>query len=264
VAELEEVRQDLIAEQAALDELVSPLNESQWRLATPSAGWDVAHQIGHLAYFDGTAAQAITDPEGFASDTEAFLDAVLEGGADPDAFTMGSLIDRGPAALLARWRANRALLARAAETLEKGDRVEWYGPSMGATSFLTARLMEVWAHGRDVADALAISRLETDRIRHVAQIGFITRSWSYVVRGETAPPGTVRLELVSPSGQEWTWGPEDATELVVGSAEDFCLVVTQRCHLDDTDLVAKGIARDWLLRAQAFAGGPTTGPKAAR
>jgi hypothetical protein len=48
---------------------------------------------------------------------------------------------------------------------------------------------------------------------------------------------------------------------VSGSALDFCLVVTQRRHLDDTDLVARtGAARDWLLRAQAFAGPPTDGP----
>ena len=32
--------------------------------------------------------------------------------------------------------------------------MEWYGPSMGAKSFLTARLMEVWAHGQDVVDAI--------------------------------------------------------------------------------------------------------------
>ena len=54
--------------------------------------------------------------------------------------------------------------------------------------------------------------------------------------------------------------PDDATELVKGSAEDFCLVVTQRRHLDDTTLDATPLAREWLLIAQAFAGPATDGP----
>jgi len=46
---------------------------------------------------------------------------------------------------------------------------------------------------------------------------------------------------------------------VEGSALDFCLVVTQRRHLDDTKLDVTGDhAREWLQIAQAFAGEPTT------
>ena len=38
-------------------------------------------------------------------------------------------------------------------------------------------------------------------------------------------------------------------------------MVTQRRHLDDTDLEVVGdAARDWLLLAQAFAGPPSDGP----
>jgi hypothetical protein len=49
--------------------------------------------------------------------------------------------------------------------------------------------------------------------------------------------------------------------VVRGPAEDFCLVVTQRRHVDDTALrVAGDVARDWLEKAQAFAGPPTDGP----
>jgi uncharacterized protein (TIGR03084 family) len=131
---------------------------------------------------------------------------------------------------------------------------------MGATSFLTARLMEVWAHGTDIIDALGLTREPSDRLRHIAQLGFITRKWSYVVRGEEPLAGDVRLELVSPSDQLWTWGPEVASDTVRGTAEDFCLVVTQRRHLDDTSLETGELARHWLLRAQAFAGAPTIGP----
>ena len=58
-------------------------------------------------------------------------------------------------------------------------------------------------------------------------------------------------------------GGDDATEAVTGPALDFCLVVTQRRHVDDTDLVVEGdAASDWMRKAQAFAGPPTDGPPA--
>jgi uncharacterized protein (TIGR03084 family) len=138
---------------------------------------------------------------------------------------------------------------------------------MGAKSFLTARLMETWAHGQDivdaVGDAIEVRRPPTDRLRHIAQLGFITRSWSYVNRGLAAPESPVFVELVAPSGATWTWGPDDANDRVSGGAEDFCLVVTQRRHVDDTALQVEGAsAREWLMFAQAFAGPPTDGPAA--
>ncbi len=132
---------------------------------------------------------------------------------------------------------------------------------MGAKSFLTARLMECWAHGQDVADALGVERAATDRLRHVARLGVITRGWSYVNRGLEPPADEVRVELIGPSGARWRFGPDDATGVVTGPALDFCLVVTQRRHPDDTALQVTGdVARDWLERAQAFAGPPTDGP----
>jgi uncharacterized protein (TIGR03084 family) len=77
------------------------------------------------------------------------------------------------------------------------------------------------------------------------------------------PEGDVRVALAAPSGAEWAWGPDDAADRVAGPAEDFCLVVTQRRHVDNTGLVVEGdVARDWLLRAQAFAGPATDGPEA--
>ena len=120
--------------------------------------------------------------------------------------------------------------------------------------------MEVWAHGQDIVDTLGLDRPASDRLRHVAQLGVITRGWSYVNRRMDVPEGEVRVELAAPGG-EWTWGPDDAQNTVRGDAEDFCLVVTQRRHADDTALEIEGeVARDWLLLAQAFAGPPTDGP----
>jgi uncharacterized protein (TIGR03084 family) len=255
MTDLHQVAADLRAEQGTLDGIVAGLATEQWRLATPSPGWTVADQIGHLTYYDRAAATAIEDPP-------AFKESMAELFADPgriDDLTLHRHLSTPD--LLDTWRATRRRLAQAAATLDDDRRVEWYGPSMSAKSFLTARLMECWAHGQDVADAVGVRRQPTDRLRHIARLGFITRGWSYANRGLEPLPGDMRLELTGPSGDAWSFGPGGAADVVRGPAEDFCLVVTQRRHVDDTALEVTGpLARDWLAKAQAFAGPPTDGP----
>lgn len=256
-----EVRADLVAEQQALDDVVAALADDQWRLSTPSPRWTIADQIGHLTYFDATAALAITDPDAFTESVTGLLSAVGDETEDGDNVTLGEFRAMQPSELLEAWRRNRATLEAASATLENDTRVVWYGPSMGSKSFLTARLMEAWAHGQDICDAVGAPRPATDRLRHIAQLGFITRGWTYINRGLTAPENSVAVDLVAPSGEHWRFGPEDAAESITGSAEDFCLVVTQRRHVSQTDLVVEGeTASEWIHMAQAFAGPATDGP----
>lgn len=257
---------DLRAEQEALDAVVVQLDDEHWRLPTPSPGWTVADQIGHLTYFDGAATTAIVDPDAFVVARDELVRRMMAGGDAAEDETLGTYRAMAPPELLAAWRDNRRRLAEASSTLADSARVEWYGPSMSAKSFLTARLMETWAHGQDVVDAardagVAAERPATDRLRHIAQLGVITRGWSYAVRRMEVPPGEIRVELDAPTGEVWAWGPEGASDVVRGPAEDFCLLVTQRRHRDDTGLVVEGdLAVDWLAHAQAFAGGATDGP----
>jgi uncharacterized protein (TIGR03084 family) len=120
--------------------------------------------------------------------------------------------------------------------------------------------METWAHGQDVVDALGQDRPATARLRSVAEIGVRARPFSYAVRGLAMPERPVRVELTGPGGEVWAWGPEDADDVVRGTALDFCLLVTQRRHRDDLDLAVTGSAAgEWLGIAQAFAGPPGTG-----
>lgn len=255
-----DIRADLADEQDDLDAVVADLTPEQWRLATPSPRWSVADQIAHLTYFDEAAALAITDPDRFAAEAEKLWSHAADGDEAVDELTLGRYRRLAPDELLAAWRAARADLDAAAATLADDDRVPWYGPSMGAKSFLTARLMETWAHGVDIRDAIGVPPPATARLAHIARLGFITRAWSYVNRGLEPPDDPVRVELTAPSGERWEFGPAGADEVVRGPALDFCLVVTQRRHLDDTALEVTPLARDWLERAQAFAGPPTDGP----
>jgi len=180
----------------------------------------------------------------------------------------GDFVDEGaeagaakpPGRLLAYWRAGREDLAEALRAAPPGARFPWYGPPMSAASMATARLMETWAHGLDVADALGVTRAPSDRIRHIVRLGIRTRDFSFGVHGTTPPFEEFRVELTSPSGELWAYGPEDASQRVTGPALDLCLLVTQRAHRDDLAVRAEGPDADrWLDIAQAFAGPPGKG-----
>lgn len=247
---------DVAAEQAALEAVVRGLPETAWATPTFAAGWDVRDHIAHLAFFDDMAALAIVDAAGFANEVALALSGI-------DAYEARWLA-RGRAldvpALLAWWRRARAVLRDAARALPPKGQLPWYGPPMSPATFLTARLMETWSHGQDVVDATGRHREDSDRLRHVATLGVRTRGFSYRVRGKEPPADPVRVELVLPSGAAWTDGLEEASSRISGTARDFCLVVTQRRHVEDTALVVHGgAAAEWMRLAQAFAGPPGAG-----
>lgn len=167
--------------------------------------------------------------------------------------------------LLEWWdRAHRAMV-EAFSIADPSTRVPWYGPPMGTLSFISARLMETWAHGQDVCDALGVERIPTARLKHIAHLGVRARPFSYIVRGMEVPNGRIDVAVVAPDGDEWRWEIGDPSDegpvaTVTGSALDFCLVVTQRRNVVDTDLVVQGnLATDWISVAQAFAGAPGPG-----
>jgi uncharacterized protein (TIGR03084 family) len=236
---------DLAAESAVLRALLVPLDEEGWRQATPAAGWTILDQVTHLAYFDDTAVASALDPETFRAQ---------QADPDPDAVAAAHR-GRTGADVLAWFDATRSRLIAAFRPLDPAMRVPWYGPPMSAASALTARIMETWAHGQDVADALGVRREPTARLRHVAHIGIGARAYSYLVNDRQVPTAPIRVELAAPDGGTWTWGPPDAEDRVTGPALDFCLAVTQRRHLADTTLQVIGpVATEWLSFAQAYAG----------
>jgi uncharacterized protein (TIGR03084 family) len=253
---MKKICKDLEDEYEALDAIVSGLDEAGWEIKTPFFDWTVKKEIAHIAFFDGTARMSATDPEGFKKHVEAFF------GGQPEATAQLTVLEKmAYPDLLQYWREERSALVNFLSRMGQKDRLPWYGPSMSAVSFVTARLMETWAHGQDVADALEISRLATDRLLHIAHLGYITLGWSFTNRQMEVPQVPVRVELTSPSGALWTRGPEAARDLIRGSVLSFCLVVTQRRHYADTDLVITGdTAEKWMSLAQCFAGPPELGP----
>jgi len=256
MADLSQIVDDLRAESDELDALVAALPDDGWAAPTPAAGWTIAHQIGHLLWTDRGALVSVTDEDGFADVVKAALD-------DPIGFVNAAAEEVAavpPAELLADWRATRAQLHDALLTVDDGRKLPWFGPPMSGPSMATARLMETWAHGLDVADALGVTRPATGRLRSIAHIGVRTRDFAFVINGLAPPSEPFRVELRAPDGSSWTWGPADAPQRVNGSAEDFCFLVTQRRPLRELDVTADGDdAARWLPIAQAFAGPPGAG-----
>jgi uncharacterized protein (TIGR03084 family) len=264
---LAEVLADLRAESEALDGLVARLSDVDWSRETPSVGWTVGHQIAHLAWTDRAATLAASDRfeffrllgEAMDADPGSFVDRAAAEGVSP------------PAELLARWRDGREALAKALTAVPPGEPIAWFGTSMSATSSATARLMETWAHGVDVADTFAgdagelgvaarAHKQPTARLRHICHLGYRTIGHSFSTHGRPLPTEQFRVELAAPDGGLWTYGPDAASERITGPALDFCLLVTQRRHYADLALQTEGDrAREWLTIAQAFAGLPGPG-----
>ena len=245
---------ELQDELAALDSIVSSLDEAGWNTPTPAPDWMVRDQISHIGSTDRVAAIAAGEPERFQAEV------VNQERGERSARMLEAGRAMSGAELLQWWREGREAMIAVFRRLDPKARIPWFGPAMSAVSFATARLMETWAHGQDIVDALGVERTATERLRHVAHIGVRARPFSYRIHDKEPPADDVRVELTSPAGALWTWGDEAAQNRVRGAALDFCLVVTQRRHVADTSLQVEGpVAHEWLSVAQAFAGPPGGG-----
>lgn len=252
---------DLKDEYDSLDDMVSILDHQGWMTVTPFYDWTIKDTISHLAFFDRAALLSTSGKEVF----DAHLIELMASAATVDeifdmANSEGNALD--DEALLEWWRKERGDLLARYESSDPSEKFPWYGPPMSARSSATARLMETWAHGQDVADALKITRPGSVRLKNIVHLGYSTFGWSFVNRGLSAPSSKPVLILESPDGSIWRYGDEDSDNMVSGTALDFCLVVTQRRHVEDTGLIVKGdAASSWMLIAQAFAGPPQDSPE---
>jgi len=257
---MKDTANDLRAEYRELADFCRTLAPAQWRLRSDFYGWTPWDEIAHLCYFDETATLSATDADAFARDTAA-LTAVLATGREISAIAREKYGHLDGAALLAHWEPIAMRLTDLLAALDPKARLPWYGPSMSARSFASARLMETWAHGQDVWDVVGRERAGTPRLKHIAHIGVTTFGWSFVNRKLAVPSVVPFISLDAPGDETWHWGDPASPEFVRGSALDFCLLVTQRRNLADTGLrYSDGSARAWLSIAQCFAGPPADAP----
>ena len=247
-----DIDDDYEAEQTELYELLASLDDAEWARPTPAAGWDVRDQVSHLAHTEEVAYDTATGgPRSLGNETakyttgEEFTEAGCEQGRA-----------MAPADVLEWWWTAAAGCREALRNADRSARVPW-GLGMGWKAFVTARLMEHWAHGLDIRAAVGAPdpASQTDRLKHVAWISSRAVPYALRVGGVEPPEGhTLRFELTGPNGDVWTFGPDDATDTVRGPADQWCRLAVQRITLADApDLAGEGpLAELALAHARAF------------
>jgi len=257
---MQQICGELLGECRALADLCRGMSASQWRVPTDFHGWTPWDEIAHLAFFDDAGWLAATDPPRFAAHKQA-LQEELAHGEEISAIARRRFGQFDGPALLALWCEQQERLVAALVGMEAKARLPWYGPDMSARSFASARLMETWAHGQDVWDAVGRERGPSPGLRNIAHLGVTTYGWTFANRRLPVPEPQPFVSLTAPDGDTWTWGTPSDEDFVRGPALDFALLVTQRRHRDDTRLVWSGAsAQQWTLLAQCFAGPPADGP----
>ncbi len=228
-AVLQRVLADFADESRALESLLETLDEDTWLTPTPATGWDIRDSVAHLAVGDELALECVVYDRNPKVMDEG-LAAVIEGEEAAAAFER-RLVDRGralpPSEVFAWWKHINFELRAALAPMDPKRRLPWGGNRMSSVSFVTARLMETWAHGLDCFDACGVEAIDTDRLRHVAELSLRSLPYAFVV-ANLPTPGPVRLELKSPSGETWEVGPPDAPTVIRGTASDWCRVATHR------------------------------------
>jgi uncharacterized protein (TIGR03084 family) len=259
---MQDLTHDLLAEYRDLAALCETLTPAQWQQPGDFYGWTPWDEVAHLCYFDETGLQSATDAPAFGRDAARLVQR-LGTGQEISAIARERYAGLDGPALLQHWRSRHEALVAALAALDPKARLAWYGPPMSARSFASARLMETWAHGQDIWDLVPRRRPQSMRLQHIAHLGATTFNWTFVNRRLPVPAVPPFIELTAPDGTLWCWNAPSADCFVRGTAQDFCLLVTQRRHLDDTALTCAGAGiRDWLLMAQCFAGPPADGPAA--
>jgi uncharacterized protein (TIGR03084 family) len=240
----------LDAECDALDQVLDGLSLADWNLQTPAPGWTITHQVAHLAATFQLAGLAASDPEAFRA-LLATLDRSFEANVLQ---AMKRYLSDPTDVLMQRWREERAYTSKALAAVED-ELVPWLVNPLPPAVLAVAGMMEAFAHGQDIYDSVGVHPERSDRIRFLVEFAIRTWTFGYLARNEPVPDVEFRYELVSPTGQSWTFGPADAGERITGSAVDFCLLATRRRHRADLDLIATGEHADhWLDIAQCYRG----------
>lgn len=250
---------DFRDESEALYRLMQSLDEEAFDTVTQFKRWTFNDILGHLHLWNRAADLSLADEAAF----QAFLGEVMQSVASGSlrAFEKRWLAGLGGRELLQRWHGFVQEMSERFGAADPQARVRWAGPDMSVRSSITARLMETWAHGLAIYDALGAERVDADRIRNIAVLGLNTFAWTFRNRRLEVPDQVPYLRLTAPSGEIWEWGEASGTERVEGSATEFCQVVTQTRNVADTGLVVTGaVAGKWMEIAQCFAGPPEQPP----
>lgn len=239
---MREILSDLVAEQQFLDQFLQRELKSirDWDRPTPAKGWTIRDTISHLADYEEMAASVIAGSanlEKYQSSPD--LDEVRQ-----EAVKKGRKMR--PQDVIEWWRGGRAKVVEPLSHMTSSDRVEWLAGSMSAKTLATVRLMETWAHGLDIYAAMKVEVEDTPRIRHVCWLGWKALPYNFKAANEDYTP--VRVEVIGPGYAKWVYGPEDAENVIKGSAADFARLAVDRMDRSKSRLKIKGDAAEIAVK----------------
>ncbi len=249
---MREILSDLVAEQQALDQFLQRINERQWNLPTSAPGWSIKDTVSHLAYAERFAAEVLTDG---ASVVAAVADQDID---EWTALGVKEGREMRYQQVIEWWRNSRADVVDALSRMEGNARVPWFNGDMSARAFGTLRLMETWAHGLDIKDAMEglltfaeeeeDPTADTSRIRHVAWLAHRMLPFAFAAAGEDFPESGIRLELMGPRYARWVYGPEDAADVIKGVAGEWCRIAVRRMDSSNSSLKTEGDSAETAIK----------------
>ena len=232
---------------AELDALLRPLDDDGWSSPTRCEGWTVADVVLHLAQTDQLA---LASAQGRFADGLAVLAHGLEGTGNVDDGA-AAMVERerglAKAALYERWRTGAAALRDTLAASDPHQRVDWVAGQLSIHTLVATRIAECWIHSGDVAEAVGVEQVPTDRLEHVARLAWRTLPYAFAREGRELA-GPVAFELRAPSGAAWEFVPkEPPSTTIAGDGTELCLVAARRVVPEDTSLRGTGPDADAVL-----------------
>ena len=188
---------DFRAEADELHALLVTLDNAHWDRATLFKQWTINDIVQHLHDGDLMAAASVSGPEYFAK-FRAERQTLLDRGMNRLQATRHRFGELTGTSLRESWYAQALDLCKQLSALPLDTRLKWAGPDMGLRMFTTARQMETWAHSQAIYDLLGVTRIPTDRLRNIAEIGVRTYGWTFANRQLPVPGPAPEKTLVIP------------------------------------------------------------------
>ncbi len=245
---MRDILTDLVAEQQSLDQFLQKISIRDWKRDTPAKGWTIHDTVSHLATFEEYTADALTAGGTRLAEAKAYESL--------EDFTQVG-VEKGrrmrPQDTIDWWREARASVVDALSRMNPSERVPWLAGNMSARTMATARLMETWAHGLDIYEAMEEEVEDTIRLRHIAWLGWRALPYAFRQAGEEYSE-PVRVEVIGPAYQKWVFGPADSSQVIKGEAGEWCRVAVRRMSgRNARNLTATGEVAETALRiARAY------------
>ncbi len=226
---------DLEGELAQLEAMLESLSREQWLSPSDAVGWSVADVVLHLAQTEESIPLSASIPaEAGWSDDRTKVDDMVEHWVQRERAE--------PSTIFERWKVAHR---RAVATLRAADadrKLRWAAAPLKPATLATTRIAEHWAHALDIAVPLSLDFPDTDRLRHIAWLGYNTLPYAFQQAG--IGPQPVFVELTSPSttgrATTWTFGESSATTRICGTASEFCRIGARRLAPQDSHVIATG------------------------